>query len=255
MDSLYHLPPGTIMMVGALLLIGLTKFGKKLPGIGALVLSLVSLTLFCLTPEGTYGNIELFGNTLNMVRIDSFSRIFGIIFHLAAVMASIYALHVEDTKQHVAAMIYAGGAIAASCAGDFVTLFVFWELTAVSSVVLVWAGEGKGSYKSGMRYLIIQVISGVLLLSGAILEHSAGRGLLFNEFCADAQYSLWTLSPGAQLILLAFGIKAAFPLLHNWLQDAYPQATATGTVFLSAFTTKLAIYALARGFAGTQELI
>ena len=255
MGSLKHLPPGTIMMLGALLLPVLAKFGKKVPAIGALVLSSISFLLFCFTPAGEFGNVELFGNTLNMVRIDSLSRIFGVIFHLAAIMASIYALHVEDVKQHVAAMIYAGGAIAASCAGDFVTLFVFWELTAVSSVILVWAGEGKGAYKSGMRYLIIQVISGVLLLSGAIMEFSAGEGLLFNKFSSEATYSLTSLSPGAQLVLLAFGIKAAFPLLHNWLQDSYPKASVTGTVFLSAFTTKLAIYALARGFAGTEELI
>ena len=254
MNSLKHLPPGTIMMIGALLLPVLARFGKRLSAVGALVLSLVSLLLFCLTPTGEFGNIELFGNRLNLVRIDHLSRIFGVIFHLAAVMASIYALHVKDTKQHVAAMIYAGGAIAAACAGDMVTLFVFWELTAVSSVVLVWAGAGKGAYKSGMRYLIIQVISGVLLLSGAILEYAASDSLLFESF-SRGELRLLELSPGAQLILLAFGIKAAFPLLHNWLQDAYPQASVTGTVFLSAFTTKLAIYALARGFAGTQELI
>ena len=57
------------------------------------------------------------------------------------------------------------------------------------------------------------------------------------------------------LIFTAFGIKAAFPLLHNWLTDGYPQATPTGTVFLSAFTTKVAIYALARCFPGTEILI
>ncbi len=253
-DSLKHLPPGIVMMLGALLLPILAKFSKQGPAVGALVLSLISFTIFCFTPAGNYGNIELFGNTLNMVRIDSLSRIFGIIFHLAAVMASIYALHVDDTKQHVAAMIYAGGAIAASCAGDLVTLFVFWELTAVSSVVLVWASGGTQAFKAGMRYLIIQVISGVLLLSGAVLEFSEHGSLTFDAF-ANEGGSILTLSTGAQLILLAFGIKAAFPLLHNWLQDAYPQATATGTVFLSAFTTKLAIYALARGFAGTEELI
>jgi multicomponent Na+:H+ antiporter subunit D len=54
---------------------------------------------------------------------------------------------------------------------------------------------------------------------------------------------------------LAFGIKCAFPLLHNWLQDSYPEATPTGTVFLSAFTTKLAVCALIRGFAGFEPLI
>ena len=256
-DSLKDFPPGSIMILGALLLPLLVKFGQKnLPAIGALVLSLVSLVLFWFTPDGNYGNIELFGNTLNLVRIDSLSRIFGVIFHLAAVMASIYSLHVDDTKQHIAAMVYAGSAIAAACAGDMITLFVFWELTAVSSVVLVWAGQGPGAYRSGMRYLIIQVISGVLLLSGAILEYSASGSLAFEAFRFGGEgKSLFDLSTGGQLVLLAFGIKAAFPLLHNWLQDAYPEASVTGTVFLSAFTTKLAIYSLARGFAGCEELI
>ncbi len=56
------------------------------------------------------------------------------------------------------------------------------------------------------------------------------------------------------LIFIAFGIKCAFPFLHTWLTDAYPEATPTGTVYLSAFTTKVAVYALARGFAGTEIL-
>ena len=250
-DSLKHLPPGTIMMLGALLL---PMLGRRFSAIGALVLSALSLALFCVTPEGEWGQINLFGNELNLVRIDRLSFIFGLIFHLAAVMASIYALHVRDSKQHIAAMIYAGGAIAAACAGDFVTLFVFWELTALSSVVLVWATGTDRSYRSGMRYLIVQVLSGVLLLSGALWQLNETGSLAFNHLAGDVT-SVFDLSVGAKLILLAFGIKAAFPLLHNWLQDAYPEATATGTVFLSAFTTKLAIYSLARGFAGVEELI
>ena len=250
-DSLKHLPPGTIMMLGALLL---PMLGRRFSAVGALVLSALSLALFCVTPEGEWGQINLFGNELNLVRIDRLSFIFGLIFHLAAVMASIYALHVRDSKQHIAAMIYAGGAIAAACAGDFVTLFVFWELTALSSVVLVWATGTDRSYRSGMRYLIVQVLSGVLLLSGALWQLNETGSLAFNHLAGDVT-SVFDLSVGAKLILLAFGIKAAFPLLHNWLQDAYPEATATGTVFLSAFTTKLAIYSLARGFAGVEELI
>ena len=243
------------MIAGALLL---PFVGKKGSAYGALALSIVSLGVFWFTPTGEYGNIELFGNSLNLVRIDSLSRIFGLIFHLAAVMASIYALHVEDTKQHISGMIYAGGAIGAACAGDLITLFVFWELTAISSVFLVWASKTERSYRSGMRYLIIQVTSGVLLLSGAIIHaHQTGsiafdhlHGLKWGETA-----SIWDMGLGPQLILLAFGIKCAFPLLHNWLQDSYPEATPTGTVFLSAFTTKLAIYSLARGFSGTEELI
>ena len=254
-DSLQNLPPGLIMVLGALLL---PLLGGRMSAIGALVLSLASAALFWFTPDGNYGNIQLFGETLNMVRIDAWSRIFGVVFHIAAVTAAIYALHVRDSKQHVAGMVYAGSAIAAACAGDMVTLFVCWELTAIASVFLIWASGSESAYRSGMRYLIIQVTSGVLLLSGAILNYSETGLLAFNHFAGltpGQTASIWDYSIGSQLIFVAFGIKCAFPLLHNWLQDSYPEATPTGTVFLSAFTTKLAIYSLARGFAGTEEMI
>ena len=247
--------PGMIMVVGSLLLPAL---GKK-SAWGALALSIASLIVFILTPFGTSGEVEVLGSALTMVRIDKLSFIFGLVFHLAAIMSSIYALHVEDVKQHVSAVMYAGGAIAAACAGDLLTLFVFWELTAISSVVLVWASDTKRSYKAGMRYLIIQVTSGVLLLSGALMRLAETGSLCFGEMgefgVIGLRESGGVISTSGLLILIAFGIKCAFPLLHNWLQDSYPKATVTGTVFLSAFTTKLAVYSLARGFAGTEELI
>lgn len=249
-ESLWHLPPGWLMMIGGLLL---PLLGKRLAAWGALALAAISLTLFWNTPLGVYGSLDLFGLTLDPVRIDRFSFLFGLVFHLAAVMSAIYALHVTDVKQHVAGMIYAGGAIAAACAGDLVTLFVFWELTAISSVFLIWARNTERSYRSGMRYLIIQVTSGVLLLSGAVIRYVETGSLAFGT--SDAFGVIGTDSLAGILILLAFGIKCAFPLLHNWLQDSYPEATATGTVFLSAFTTKLAVYSIARGFAGTESLI
>ena len=149
--------------------------------------------------------------------------------------------------QQVAGLIYAGAAIGAVFAGDLVTLFVIWELTAIASVFLIWARRSERSYRAGMRYLIIQVGSGVLLLAGAIVHFDATGSLAFGE--------LGLGSLGTNLIFLAFGIKCAFPLLHNWLEDAYPEATVSGTVMLSAFTTKLAVYALARGFPGTEILI
>ena len=253
-EFLSHVPPGTLMILGALLL---PLLGRK-SAWGALVLSLVSLAWFWLTPLGNYGEIVLFGESLNMVRIDHLSFIFGLVFHLAAVIASIYALHVEDTKQHIAGMMYAGGAIGACCAGDMVTLFVFWELTAIASVFLIWASGGEKAFRAGMRYLLIQVGSGVLLLSGVIVHFVETKSLAFDHFLdlvPGQTASITDYGMGAWLVFAAFGIKCAFPLLHNWLQDSYPKATVTGTVFLSAFTTKLAIYALARGFAGTEQMI
>ena len=245
---IHNLPPGLLMIFGGLLI---PLFRRRAQSALPLILSASSLVLFLLTPSGEYGEINLFGQSLVMVRIDSLSRIFGIVFHIAAMVSSIYALHLRDTKQHVAAMIYAGGAIGACCAGDLITLFLFWELTALSSVILVWASNTETSYRSGMRYLIIQVVSGVLLLSGAIVRYNETGSIQFDLLLQPGGAMSW----GELLIFLAFGIKCAFPLLHNWLQDAYPEATVTGTVFLSAFTTKLAIYALARGFAGAESLI
>ncbi|SMP68695.1 multisubunit sodium/proton antiporter, MrpD subunit [Neorhodopirellula lusitana] len=248
MTAIADLPPGLIMMVGALFV---PLFARRVQPWVVLALAAVSLVLFVATPAGNYGNFEIFGGQLNLVRIDGLSRPFGIVFHLAAIMSAIYALHVRDTRQHVSGVLYAGAAIGAACAGDLLSLFVFWELTAVSSVFLIWASDDERSYRSGMRYLIIQVASGVLLLSGAVVQYVQTGSLAFESFVGEGS----ELTLAGKLVLVAFGIKCAFPLLHNWLQDSYPKATVTGTVFLSAFTTKLAIYSLARGFAGFEPLI
>lgn len=199
------------------------------------------------TGEGSHWQLQLFEYTLTPWRVDELSRLFGYLFHLAAFIAIIYSLHVRDTLQHVAGMVYAGSALGAVFAGDFITLFVFWELLALSSVFLIWARRTPQSLSAGFRYLIIQVLSGVLLLAGAVVTAYETGSLAFDYI------GLKTLGSG--LIFLAFGIKCAWPFLHNWLTDAYPEATPAGTVFLSAFTTKVAVYALARGFPGTELLV
>ncbi len=245
------LPPGLVLILGALLIPLLPK--RWQPGV-TLVLPVLGFAQLLLLEPGVSHQLRLFDYELTVVRIDRLSLVFGYIFHLAAFLAAIYALHVKDTVQQVAAMIYVGAAVGAVFAGDLITLFVYWELTAVSSVFLVWASRTEASYRSGMRYLVIQVGSGVLLLAGVIIHAAATGSIAFGQLIGDDGL-LSSASPGVVLIFLAFGVKAAFPFLHNWLQDAYPNGTVTGTVFLSAFTTKLAIYALARGFPGTEILI
>jgi multicomponent Na+:H+ antiporter subunit D len=185
--------------------------------------------------------------TLAIVRVDRLSILFGYLFHLAAFLGVVYSLHVEDRVQNVAGMVYAGSALGAVFAGDLITLFVFWELLAISSVFLVLARRTERAYRASMRYLVIQVLSGVILLAGSLMHAHETGSIVFGEIGLTG-LSSW-------LIFIAFGIKCAFPFLHNWLTDAYPEATPTGTVFLSAFTTKVAVYALARGFAGTELLI
>lgn len=238
------LSPGLILILGALpvpLLRGQTR------NLYMLALPILGLTSVLLLGPGSYWQLSVLGIELEIVRVDRLSRIFGIVFCIAAGLGVLYSLHDQDPVQQVAGLIYGGGAIGAVFAGDLVTLFVFWELTAIASVFLIWARRSERAYRAGMRYLIIQVGSGVLLLAGAIHHFDATGSLAFGE--------LGLGSLGTNLIFLAFGIKCAFPLLHNWLEDAYPEATVSGTVMLSAFTTKLAVYALARGFPGTEILI
>ena len=240
-----ELAPGLILVFGALLVPLLPKGRVR----NAYMTLLPVLGFYGLTQmaHGTYLGFEAFGYRFAPVRVDGLSLVFGYIFYIAALLSIVYAYHIRDTVQQVAALVYAGSALGGVFAGDLITLFVYWEGTAISSVFLIWASRNEPAFRAGMRYLIIHVGSGVLLMAGAIIHYRATGSIAFDK--------LGLTGLGPALIFLAFGIKCAFPLLHNWLQDAYPQATVTGTVFLSAFTTKLAVYALARGFPGTEMLI
>lgn len=208
------------------------------------IVAFVSLMLF---GTGNHIVVPVAGFALEFMRVDALSLPFSIIFLIAALLAAIYAWHVDDLIQQIATLVYAGAAIGGVLAGDLVSLFIWWEATAVGSVFLIWARRTEAAYATGMRYLIVQVFSGVLLLAGLLLHFNDTGSIAFNQ--------LGLVSLGTWLIFIGFGIKCAFPLLHNWLQDAYPAATVTGTVVLSAFTTKMAVYALARGYAGTEILI
>lgn len=236
--------PFLIFFVGGALAAVTTGRLRQAVLLGTPVLGAVNLYHL---PEGTSGFLELFDYTLVLVRVDKLSLVFGYVFHLAALLGAIYALHVRDGVQHVAGTLYAGSSIGALFSGDLITLFVFWELTAITSVFLILARRTDRAQATAIRYLAIQILSGMLLLAGILIWTSHTGSITFDYIGIDA--------PGGWLILLAFGIKSAFPLLHNWLTDAYPEATPTGTIYLSAFTTKLAVYTLARGYPGTEILV
>lgn len=206
------------------------------------------LNLYTMGGNGADMAVNFASLELVLIREDRLSLIFGYLFHIAALVSIIYALHVKDPVQQIAGVLYAGSSLGAVFAGDLLSLFLFWEMLALTSVFLVWARGTDRAYRAGMRYLIIQVLSGLLLLMGLILYYHEKGTLRFDYIGLEGGLYGW-------LMLLAFGIKCAFPFLHNWLTDAYPEATPTGTVFLSAFTTKVAVYILARTFPGTELLV
>ncbi len=237
--------PDTIFFIGALLA-AVTR-GRFRQALLPLIPVVGILNLWLSFPEGAQVTAQIMDYTLTMMRVDRLSLLFGVLFHLATFIAIIFSLHVKDTSQHVAGLLCAGSALGAIFAGDMITLFIFWELLTVSSVFLILARRTERARQSTMRYLIIQAGAGAILLAG-ILWRAHETGSIAFDF-------IGLTGPASALILLAFGIKAAFPLLHNWLTDAYAEATPTGAVFLSAFTTKVAVYALARSFPGTELLV
>jgi len=239
-----EIPPFVPFFIGALIAAvthGLLRnvLMVSIPIISALHLSMV--------PEAVHLQFAFLDYQLIPYQVDKLSLMFAYVFHIAAFISIIYSLHVRDTLQQVAAMMYTGSGLGAVFAGDLLTLFVFWEFLAFSSVFLIWARRTQRAYAAGMRYLIIQVLSGIILLVGALFYALENGTLAFSYIGLDGLAGC--------LIFVAFGIKCAFPLAHNWLTDAYPEATVTGTVFLSAFSTKVAVYALARGYPGTELLI
>ena len=240
----WHLPPGWPLILGGLALALLpVRWRAWLLPLPAL-LALIHLERF---DTGAFGVITMLGQKLVLARLDALAWPFAWLFAFAALVNSMYLRSRPHRREIAAGLIYAGTAMGAVCAGDLLSLFLYWELTALASTLLLIPYGAHPDYGVALRYLVVQVLSGVLLLGGVILHLQGGGTLSFDALSLGNAGNTW--------ILAAFAIKAAFPLLHGWVVEAYPAASPAGTVFLSAFTTKLAIYALARGFTGTALLI
>lgn len=237
-------PAFAIFFLGA---IGALFLRGKLLSSWVIAVPVVSgLLLLSNSPDATL-QVSVAGLNLTLYKTDQLSLVFGYVFHIAAILGGIFSWRVDNSVHQASALAYAGSALGAVFCGDLISLFLFWELMAFVSTYLVLGRGTDRATQAAIRYLIIQIVSGLLLLAGAVLHYYQTGSLEFTHIGLSGLASA--------LIFIAFGIKCAFPLLHNWLTDAYPESTPAGTVFLSAFTTKVAVYALARGFAGTEYLI
>ena len=238
--------PGLLLILGAWLLVFLKGPIKR---VAMVVLPVAALVDCVLMSPGTYGEVSFLGQDLVLGRVDSLSLVFSYVFSLMACVGMVYALHVKDDFQHISALTYVGGALGVTFAGDFLSLYLFWELMAISSVLLVWLRREPSAVSAGFRYLLVHMVGGLVLLAGIVVHWSQTGSLAFEDMGVFFGGMAWTL------ILVAFLLNAAVPPLGAWLPDAYPEATVTGAVFMTAFTTKSAVYVLIRGFAGTELLI
>ena len=188
------LPPFVLFYLAALAAAVLPQRPRQLlmlavPIVGGLVLLQLPADLLI--------RVTFMDMVLEPLRNDRLSQLFGILFHIGAFIGIVFSLHVPERSQHVAALLYAGSALGAVFAGDLLTLFVFWEMLALSSVFLIFANRTERAWSAGMRYLVIQVISGVLLLAGALILYRQNGSLGFNHIGLQGA--------GGVLIFIAFG--------------------------------------------------
>jgi multicomponent Na+:H+ antiporter subunit D len=179
--------------------------------------------------------------------VDKLSRLFATIFLLMAIVGGLFALRQTSRLEIPGAFLYAGSAVGVALAGDLVTVFLFWEFMAVGSTLVLWSAGTPAAWAASRRYVAIHLAGGVILFAGIAGQILATGDAGFHAMQADS-IATW-------LILIGFLINAGAPPLSAWLPDAYPEASWSGTVFLSAFTTKTAVYVLLRGFPGTEILI
>jgi multicomponent Na+:H+ antiporter subunit D len=235
--------PGLLLLVGSVLLAWLKGTVRSLV---ALLLPLAALWL-AWQPEGVFWQAHVAGFELTVIVIDPLSRLFATIFAIMTFGGALFGLNQSSRLELPAAFLYAGSALGVVLAGDLLTLFVFWELMSVASLLVIWsAGTGR-AYRASLRYLMIHLLGGLLLLIG-ICGHVLETGSTGFTAMAPDSAAHW-------LVLAGFLVNAGALPFSAWLPDAYPEASWSGTVFLSAFTTKTAVYVLLRGFPGADVLI
>ncbi|MDD5482422.1 MAG: Na(+)/H(+) antiporter subunit D [Kiritimatiellae bacterium] len=237
--------PAVILVLGALALPLLPRAHRSF---FFLAFPLLALYAVWALPGEPAVAIRVMDYQLILFQADSLSRVFGTVFSLIVFIGGIYAFHLRDTGQQSTALLYAAGALGVTFAGDYFTLFIFWEIMAVASTFLVWARRTPESGRAGMRYLLMHVFGGGLLFAGILLYYLQNNSLLLEKLLPDGSAAAWFIMAGVAL-------NAAVPPLHAWLTDAYPKATVTGAVFMSALTTKTAVYVLIRLFPGWEILL
>jgi multicomponent Na+:H+ antiporter subunit D len=240
------LHPGLLLIAGGLVLLALQPQGLPRRTL-TLALPLLALALVWQVPDGPAWRAHFIGHDITPLQGDKLSRLFATIFALMAAGGGLFALGQKSRLEVPAAFVYAGSAIGVAFAGDLVTVFVFWEAMAVGSTLVLWSAAGSAAYRAARRYLTIHLLGGMVLFAGIVGEVAATGSVSFERMAPDS-IARW-------LILAGFLVNAGAPPLSAWLPDAYPEASWSGTVFLSAFTTKAAVYVLMRGFAGTDVLI
>lgn len=237
-------PPALILLFAAFMAV-ISRPNAR--AIIVLVAPLVTLWAIWSLPDGVVISMRFLDYEIQPLEVSPVRRMFATVFTIMAFTGALYSFRTAKTAELGAAFAYASGAVGVSFAGDLITLFIWWEMMAIFSTIIVWCGGTEASRRAGIRYAMMHLLSGILLKIGieGVYVHT---GSLEIEAMMATDLDRW-------LILAGILINAAAPPFSSWLPDAYPETSPTGAVFLSAFTTKTAVLALILLFPGEQVLI
>ncbi len=242
--AVVNIHPGLLLIAGA----GLVPFARSgYRSALVLMLPLVALYIIWQLPTGLGGQWQFLDYSLTFILADNLSRLFAIAFGLMTLAGMLFCCQQARNLELMAALVYAGAALGAVLAGDLITLFIFWELMAIGSTLVIWSNRTRRAWRASLRYLQMHLFGGVLLMAG-ITGHIQATGSIDLAVMTPDSIASW-------LILAGFLVNAAVWPLAAWLPDAYPESSFSGMVFLSAFTTKTAVYVLLRMFPGTELLM
>lgn len=242
MTTSFFTSPPMVLILGALVLVFTQGIARKAV---LIAFPLLALVLVWQAPTGSISASYL-GYALTPIRLDALAVLFGAVFALAAFLGALFALDRTSTLELSSAFVYAAGALGVVLAGDWITLFVWWEVMAIASTLVVVCGGDK-AYGPAFRYALVHFLGGVLLMAG-IAGELAMSGTATITSIKPESWPRW-------LILAGILINAGAPPLWAWVSDAYPASSWSGMVFLSVFTTKTAAYVLLRVFPGTEVLV
>lgn len=250
-----ELPPSLYLFMAAVITLLLPGRMRRVVAIAAPAFAFYAISQLPETgSEGSLVSLPLLPGfqDLQLLRVDGFSRIFGYIFTLNAALVMFFGWHAKGKLELSAALAYIGSALGVVFAGDLMTFYIHWELMAVFSMLVVIAPRTPEAFGAARRYFLVHVFGGLLLLAGIMMHIWGADG---SQWFRHLEPELFVQSPAAWLMLAGILVNAAAPPLSSWLPDAYPTASVTGGLILSAYTTKTAVYALLRGFPGWEILI
>ncbi len=238
------IPPFLIYLVGALLVPLLHGPARK---VFALAIPLFALLNYFQIQTGLHWQLDLQGFQVVFGRADKWSLVFLNIFTVLSFIGILYNLKDNRALDLSAGLLYSGAAMGVVMAGDLLSMFLFWEMLTIGATLCLLARGTERSGAAAIRYFVLHVMGGVVLLAGVLMHYSETGSLAFEEI------GLGHVS--TYLIFFGFGLNCAWPVLGAWLTDTYPEASIGGIVFMATFTTKTAVYVLARTFPGQPELV